>query len=76
MMPIVGRTLGIGAGASFSRSEYAPGNNADVFSLMATAAWRPNDATDIQPFWSRVRIADEDIFPIIIGNGQTTPPPG
>ncbi|MGK6318006.1 TonB-dependent receptor domain-containing protein [Sphingomonas sp. DT-204] len=74
MMPIAGRTLGIGAAASFSRSEYASGNNADVFSMMATAAWRPNDLTEIQPFWSRVRITDEDIFPIIIGNGQGVPP--
>lgn len=74
MMPIAGRTLGVGAGASFSRSEYASGNNADVFSMMATAAGRPDDATEIQPFWSRLRIADEDIYPIIIGNGRTTPP--
>lgn len=74
MMPVAGRTFGVGAGASFSRSEYASGNNADVFSMMATAVWRPGDSTEIQPYWSRVRIADEDIFPIIIGTGQAVPP--
>lgn len=73
-LPVTGRILGVGAGASYSRSEYASGNNAGVFSLMASAAWRPDDATEILPYWSRVRIADEDIFPIIIGNGETPPP--
>lgn len=72
-VPLVGRTLGLGAGASFSRSEYASGNNADVFSMMGLLAWRPDDRTEIMPFWSRVRMADEDIYPIIIGNGETPP---
>ena len=73
-LPLAGSKFGVGGGASFSRSEYASGNNADVFSLMATAVWRPDDTTELQPFWSRVRIADEDIFPIIIGNGLAPPP--
>lgn len=73
-LPLVGTRFGLAGGASLSRNEYPSGNNAGVFSLMATAVWRPDDATAVQPFWSRVRIADEDIFPIIIGNGAAPPP--
>ncbi|MFC3712775.1 TonB-dependent receptor domain-containing protein [Sphingoaurantiacus capsulatus] len=74
MLPLAGRTLDIGGGASFSRSEYASGNNADILNLMVTAVWRPDDTTEVQPFWSRGRTSDEDIYPIIIGNGTATPP--
>lgn len=74
MLPIAGPRLGIGGGASFSRSEYASGNNADILNLMATAVWRPDALTELQPFWSRGRTSDEDIYPIIIGDGASTPP--
>ena len=66
--------LSIGGGLSHSRSEYASGNNADVTNIAAIAHWRPAPETDAKLFWSRTRIADEDIFPIILGDGRATPP--
>lgn len=64
----------IGGGVSHSRSEYASGNNADVTNMAAIAYWRPAPNSDAKLFWSRTRIADEDIFPIILGDGRSTPP--
>lgn len=64
----------IGGGVSHSRSEYASGNNANVTNMAAIASWRPTQNTDAKLFWSRTRIADEDIFPIIVGDGGSTPP--
>lgn len=71
-LPVTER-LGIGGGFSVGRSEYASGNNADIINMAAIAAWRPSTDTDAKLFWSRTRIADEDIFPIILGDGRTTP---
>ena len=69
----INEVLSIGGGASFSRSEYPSGNNADVANLAAIAHWRPAAGTDLKLFGSRTRIADEDIYPIILGNGVETP---
>ncbi|MGK6355716.1 TonB-dependent receptor domain-containing protein [Sphingomonas sp. DT-207] len=65
--------LSVGAGASFSRSEYPSGNNADITNFAAIAHWQPMRGTDMKLFASRTRIADEDIYPIILGNGVETP---
>ncbi len=65
--------LGVGGGLSHSWSEYASGNNAEVTNMAAIAHWRPAPETDAMLFWSRTRIADEDIFPIIVGDGRSTP---
>jgi iron complex outermembrane receptor protein len=71
-LPITGN-LSIGGGVSHSRSEYPSGNNADVTHLPSVAHWRPGAGTEAKLFWSRTRIADEDIFPIILGDGRSTP---
>lgn len=73
-LPVIRDRLSIGGGLSYSRSEYASGNNADVANMAAVAHWRPEADVDAKVFWSRTRIADEDIYPIILGNGLTTPP--
>lgn len=70
----LGDTLSIGGGISQTHSEYASGNNADVSHLAAIAHWRPRAGADAKLFWSRTRIVDEDIFPIILGDGSSTPP--
>ena len=69
----VSDVLSVGAGASFSRSEYPSGNNADITNLAAILHWRPVPRTDAKLFASRTRIADEDIYPIILGDGLATP---
>lgn len=70
----VTKQFSIAGGVSYSRSEYASGNNADVTNMAAVASWQPAPDTNAKLFWSRTRIADEDIFPIILGDGRATPP--
>src|SRR3546814_11648018 len=41
--------LSVGAGASFSRSEYPSGNNADISNLAAILTWQPAPEHDLQP---------------------------
>lgn len=69
----LGDSLSLGGGISQSHAEYASGNNADINHMASVAHWRPGAATDAKLFWSRTRIVAEDIFPIILGDGQSTP---
>jgi iron complex outermembrane receptor protein len=66
-------TLSVGAGISQNHAEYVSGNNADITHMASVAHWRPGARTDAKIFWSRTRIVDEDIFPIIVGDGRSTP---
>lgn len=72
-MPLFSR-LHLGAGFSVSHSEYASGNNAEVFNAAAIAAWRPTPDVSLRGFWSMARLRDEDIYPIILGDGRAPPP--
>lgn len=74
VLPIRRGELSLGGGASLSRSEYASGNNADISNVGLIAHWQPSADSEMKFFWSRTRIADEDIYPIILGDGATTPP--
>jgi iron complex outermembrane receptor protein len=73
-LPVIRGRLSVGGGLSYSRSEYASGNNADITNMAAIAHWRSKANADAKLFWSRTRIADEDIYPIILGEGLSTPP--
>lgn len=72
-MPLFSR-LHLGAGFSASHSEYASGNNADVFNAAAIVAWRPAPDFGLRGFWSMARLRDEEIYPIIVGDGSAPPP--
>lgn len=73
LLPFAGRTLGLAAGVGFYRNQYAFRNSNDVLSNSVSLVWRPNDATEIKPFWSRVGVDDEEAYPIMIGDGQSLP---
>lgn len=73
LLPLAGRTLGLAAGVGFYRNQYAFRNSNDVLSNSVSLVWRPNDATEIKPFWSRVGVDDEEAYPIMIGDGQDLP---
>lgn len=73
-LPIRPGELSVGGGMSISRSEYASGNNAEIGNLAFVADWHPHAGSGVTLFWSRTRIADEDIYPIILGDGKATPP--
>lgn len=66
--------VSLGGGVSRSWSEYASGNNADVTHIATVADWSAAPDADAKLFWSRTRIADEDIYPIILGDRRGTPP--
>lgn len=66
--------LAVGGGVSHSLSEYASGNNAAVTHVGLIAHWRASGASEAKIFWGRSRIADEDIYPIILGDGAAVPP--
>ena len=71
--PLVPNRLAVGGGVSASRSEYASGNNADVFNAALIGLWRPSPETEVRPFWSAAKIRDEDIYPIVQGLGEGPP---
>lgn len=73
LLPLDGRRLGLAAGAGFYRNQFQFGNSNDVLSTAASLAWRPNDTTEIKPFWSRIQVDDEESYPIVIGDGQGLP---
>lgn len=70
----LGEAVSLGGGVSRSLSEYASGNNAEVMHVGLVGRWRPSETTEAKLFWGRSRIADEDIYPIIIGDGVLPPP--
>ena len=65
--------ISVGGGASISRSEYPSGNNADIRNAAIIGSWQPGTGRGLNMFWSRTRIADEDIYPIILSDGTDTP---
>lgn len=75
LLPIDGARLGLAGGIGVYRNVYAFGNNADVLSTALVGVWRPGANAEIKPFWSRIRISDEEAQPIVRGDGRTLPPP-
>jgi iron complex outermembrane receptor protein len=74
LLPLDGRRLGLAAGAGFYRNQFAFRNTNEVVSAAAVLAWRPDDVTEIKPFWSRIEVDDEEAYPIVIGDGSGLPP--
>lgn len=73
LLPLAGQTLGLAAGAGFYRNQYAFRNSNDVLSTSLSFVWRPNETTEIKPFWSRVGVDDEESYPVVIGDGEDMP---
>ena len=72
-LPIVGSQFGIAAGSSWYHYDYAYGGTADMISNTAVLRWRPTPDIDIMPFWSQQILLDQEVEPIILGNGTTLP---
>lgn len=73
LLPLDGRALGLAGGAGFYRNQYAFRNSNDVLSTSLSLVWRPNEVTEIKPFWSRIEVDDEESYPVVIGDGQSLP---
>jgi iron complex outermembrane receptor protein len=74
LMPLRGETLGLAAGVGQYFNDFASGATSDVLSASALLAWRPAPATEITPFWSRIRVNDEEAEAVILGDGARLPP--
>lgn len=74
LLPLAGRTLGVAAGVGAYANDYASASTAKVLSTAVVGVWRPNAATEITPFWSRIAIDDEEALPLVVGTGSALPP--
>jgi iron complex outermembrane receptor protein len=72
-MPLVADRLGVAAGVGVYRNDYAAANTADVLSTAAVLRWSPAPGTELIPFWSRIRITDEEVQPIYVGPADRLP---
>lgn len=73
-LPIVEGKLGLAAGAGLYREELYHGGDPHFFSTAATLRWRPSDAVEIVPFWSRVRYSDDEPQMLLFTAGDYLPP--
>jgi iron complex outermembrane receptor protein len=74
LLPLAGERLGIAAGAGYYRNSFAFRNTNQVLSRAVSIAFRPDAASEVKPFWSRISVDDEEAYPIIIGDGSRLPP--
>lgn len=73
LLPLHGARLGLAGGVGVYNNDYPFGGTARVLSTAVLGVWRPNPGTEVTPFWSRIRIVDEEAEPVILGNGQGLP---
>jgi iron complex outermembrane receptor protein len=74
IVPLRGESLGLAAGVGLYRNDFASGSTSDVVSGAVVAVWRPAPAIELTPFWSQIRIRDEEAEPVVIGDGSALPP--
>ncbi|QAY75276.1 TonB-dependent receptor domain-containing protein [Sphingosinicella sp. BN140058] len=73
-LPLVGERLGIAAGIGLYANRSADGRTGKVVSLAAVGQGRPLPGLILRPFWSRIRIDDDQVAPILLGDGLSLPP--
>jgi iron complex outermembrane receptor protein len=74
LLPIRGKTLGLAAGVGQYFNDFASGATSDVLSTSVVLAWRPTPTAEITPFWSRIRVRDEEAEAVVLGDGARLPP--
>lgn len=74
LVPLRAEVLGLAGGVGIYRNDYASGSTADVASGAVLAQWRPAPWLVLTPFWSGIRIRDEEAEPVVIGDGTQAPP--
>ncbi len=70
----VSKTLGIGYGVNFGRSEYPDGTDGQHLSGAVYARWRPSDDIELVPFWTTSKSYDDEAGPYYIPAGDYLPP--
>lgn len=66
--------LSLGLGANGSRNDFYNGTTSWSHQEAVSLRWRPNDAVEIIPFWSRSEVADDEAGPTYVPAGAFLPP--
>lgn len=73
-LPIVANHFGIAGGFSVFEEAYESGASESGYALALAPRWRPNESTEIIPFYSRVTQNDSEAQPLIFVSGPHLPP--
>jgi len=73
-LPIIGRTLGLAAGASWGHEEYYDGSDAHYVRAALIPRWRPRDGVEVIPFYAISLGRGEQVAPTILAAGNVVPP--
>jgi iron complex outermembrane recepter protein len=74
VVPLSNRNMSLGLGAALYANEFSNGTNSLQHILGAQALWQPNSSIEIQPFFARSDIYDDEIGPVFVPAGDTLPP--
>jgi iron complex outermembrane recepter protein len=74
VLPLVKDHLSLGAGVGFYKNEFANGTNSVQHIEGVSLRWTPSPAVEVQPFWSRSDIYDDEVGPIFVPAGSFLPP--
>lgn len=73
-LPLVDDRLGVVAGIGLYANRSADGRTGKVVSLAAVGRGRPLSGLILRPFWSRIRVREDQVAPILLGDGLSLPP--
>ncbi len=73
-LPVVSNRFGLAGGVGFFQDAFESGATEEGFSLALAPRWRPNESTEIIPFYSRTTQNDSEAQPLIFVSGAHLPP--
>lgn len=74
VVPIVKDKLSLGAGVGLYSNEFFNGTNSFQHVEGVSLRWTPSLDVEIQPFWSRSDIYDDEVGPVYVPAGSYLPP--
>jgi iron complex outermembrane receptor protein len=74
VLPVVRDKLSLGAGVGLYRNEFFNGTNSVQHIEGMSLRWTPSSTVEIQPFWSRSDIYDDEVGPVYVPAGPYLPP--
>lgn len=72
--PVIADRLGVAGGVSFFEEQYESGSDERGWAVAVAPRWRPSEALEIIPFYSRVETGDGEAQPLIFVSGPHLPP--
>jgi iron complex outermembrane recepter protein len=73
-VPIVAGRFGLAGGVSYFEDEYESGTDERGWIVSLAPRWRPNESTEVIPFYTRTTIRDSESQPLIFVGGAYLPP--